>query len=501
MTENDLGDRHDDAAVLTLLRGVLDDVVRDATRPAPRWDEVERRLRDVRRRRRLRDAGRGAALAGVAAAVVLGAMVVPRPDAAPRPVTSASGTRGSLGGDAAWLAGLRDRVAAMPDSGPARDQKVLFAGDVGPYRVALVDVPAEPQEPPASTGSSGSVPSGSVSFPRTPAGVHTMAWFLGPAGAPPDRMQPKRGLCLGGSTACGTQFVPAHPPDVESLVLDAPDLDADAVPGAQRGDRAVVVVVPLRPTTVTLRGPATYARDGSVGRPAAVPVPESYGAYQAVITDGGRHWLRIGDGEPEGVWGDMLDAPHFSTDGVTPALHGAGTPPGYQVQGAIFAVQAVSGLPIRGSQRRLLWAGTVGDRRSGVVAVTAASGAHVVGVFRQLGSPADQGTWLTATAVLPAGPLEDVAVAWQVPRSRPQEDDDPEPSGRIAVLGPVGATSATFLDGHGRSLTSTTLTDGFGTATAPSTRSVRFTDSTGRALTTTTVRPLLGLFDDLTLDH
>jgi hypothetical protein len=122
-------------------------------------------------------------------------------------------------------------------------------------------------------------------------------------------------------------------------------------------------------------------------------------------------------------------------------------------------------------------------------------------VFRQLGSPADQGTWLTATAVLPAGPLEDVAVAWQVPRSRPQEDDDPEPSGRIAVLGPVGATSATFLDGHGRTLTSTTLTDGFGTATAPSTRSVRFTDATGRALTTTTVRPLLGLFDDLTLDH
>ena len=170
---------------------------------------------------------------------------------------------------------------------------------------------------------------------------------------------------------------------------------------------------------------------GPSSTPAGVALPESYGARQAVITAGGRHRLVIGGGVPQDVWPDALSAPDFPTEGVTPALHGAVTPPVNEVRGALHAVQMASGLPISGSQRRLLWAGTIGDRRHGVLAVTAAGGAHVVGVFRQLGAPADMGTRLTAGAVLPAGPLEDVAMAR--PNPRPQRSDDagiPSPAAR-----------------------------------------------------------------------
>jgi hypothetical protein len=219
-----------------------------------------------------------------------------------------------------------------------------------------------------------------------------------------------------------------------------------------------------------------------------------------VITTGGRHRLVVGSTPSEQVtaeiWPDLTDAPHFPVEDAAPSFNGGVTPPRHEVQGALLAVQHASGLAVNTSRRRLLWAGAFGGRRHGVLAVTAPSGAHVVGVFRQLGAPADLGTWLTAGAVLPAGPLEDVAVAWPNPVAEPTgEAGDPRPSGRIAALGPAGATSATFVDGDGRTLATTALTDGFGMATAPGTRSVRFGDPTGRVVTTVPVRPLLTLDD------
>jgi hypothetical protein len=359
---------------------------------------------------------------------------------------------------------------------------VLFAGDVGPYRLALVDAPE------GGSRDVGSAP----------------AWYFGAAGAPPDRMQPSRtnlGSCAVQPPGCAAAPIGTGSlPDAVSLVLDGRSLDADAVPGVRRGNRAVVVVVPLRPVNVTLEGPPRYAADGTVSHPRGTPLPESHGARQAVITTGGRHRLVVGNTPSEQVtaevWADLTDAPHFPVQDAAPSLHGGVMPPRHEVQGALLAVQNASGLAVNTSRRRLLWAGTFGGRRHGVLAVTAPGGAHVVGVFRQLGAPAEMGTWLTAGAVLPAGPLEDVAVAWHNPLpERTGEAGDPRPSGQIAAVGPAGATSATFVDADGRPLATTALTDGFGMATAPGTRSVRFADATGRVVTTVPVRPLLTLDD------
>jgi hypothetical protein len=168
----------------------------EATAPQPRADlaaVVERRHR-ARRRSQLR---LGAAGAVVVAAVAGGQALVPdgpsaepattvagAPDVRDLPASDAGPTRGSLAGDAGFVAAVRQlswsdpgaHAAAPPPAG----SQVLFAGDVPGGRWALVSrrltVPpplVDDDELERELGT------GSVA----------LAWFAGPPGAAPDQLR------------------------------------------------------------------------------------------------------------------------------------------------------------------------------------------------------------------------------------------------------------------------------------------------------------------------
>jgi hypothetical protein len=460
--------------VLTLLRDAMEE--RTAVPPpAPAWPRIERGLRRSRRRRQARTAGTvGAGLLAVAA---LGAGVqtnrLPYPSWATVPMPASGGssaladgrTRGSLAGDAAWVDGLRQAVARgevkrepggeswAPPS--ASDLDVIYAGDVGGYRLALVE---------------GDWRWGVISAPQ-------QVWFVGrPGDAPGD-------LVEGMNSA---------PEDVAVYVAQAGVRPADATPVL---GQAAVVVVSREPLDVSLRQPVEYRADGTA-RQETTSVPRTEdGVYQALVTRPGTFELVVPGRDVEHLTAfPVPDAADVPVTGALPPVHGSTVPPTDELHAEVaFALQAAN-LPVQGTPRRLMWAGEIGGDRYRVVGMTAPSGARVLAVLRHEFSGRNLATWVVSGAVLPQRPLEQAALAWPVPDGG--AGDQPVPSGQVALLGPVGATTAVLLNG-GQEIDRTPLSGGFAVAEAPSAESVRFIDASGRTLAQAPVGPLLGWTETL----
>ncbi len=117
--------------------------------------------------------------------------------------------------------------------------------------------------------------------------------------------------------------------------------------------------------------------------------------------------------------------------------------------------------------------------------MTAPSGAQLVRVEMTAPRPGQSDAfelWAVST-VLPAGPLTEAALAWEM-RDLGSVGDDP-PVRHIGVLGPVGATSAELIDGVKQS-PPVALTDRAGLLPPPGEGAkrvqVQFRDGTGRLL-------------------
>jgi hypothetical protein len=121
----------------------------------------------------------------------------------------------------------------------------------------------------------------------------------------------------------------------------------------------------------------------------------------------------------------------------------------------------------------------------------------VLTVLRHSRSGARLRTWVMSGAVLPEGTLERAALAWPLTAGDPAA---PRATGRVGVLGPVGAVTAVLLGGDGREVGRTSLEDGFGVSEAPSTESARFLDAEGRTVGEARAGPMLTWDQTLALE-
>jgi hypothetical protein len=230
-------------------------------------------LRQTARRRRRRRTGFVTAGVAVAAVVVavpvgLGSLRTDPPGVAaptaPAVDVLAGPTRGSLAGDQAFLDGLvQQGWGDVPADAPVADvgtRRVVFAGDVGTGRWALV-VGSNPA--PSTLPAEQQTDLGAMS-------AVTGVWFVGPAGAAPDQMQPvtyPRGLDPEqvqtlGDPLTGDVVVLAAPGDDVAL-SDRPDVRADGT--VTRAWRSAEVVDGLAVDRFQVAAPtSTYSRAGHV---------------------------------------------------------------------------------------------------------------------------------------------------------------------------------------------------------------------------------------------
>ncbi len=466
-------DRRPGEELHRLLRESLDERAQALTPTVPARDGIRAALGAVAARRRRRA---GLAAAGLAAAVALGTAVqvgVPwRTTTAPaerstphapddpafrRTALDTGVVRGSLAGDARWLADLRARVAADRDAAgglahppsPA-DVHVLYAADVADVRLALVEVPVVPVHEGADT-------------PR----MREHRWFSGPRGGSPDAMR----FAGSGQASSGAALHWSWP----------------------AGRDGVLVVVTAPGVQVSGAGTARIAADGRVTYPTRRLTPRSRGVHEERLRlDGDLRWVHVGK-QDDPNW--LLLAP----DGPpAPALEGAAAEPLYRelLAGAAGASAGGStpsaadtaqdvhqlanryGLDVAGLRGRVLWAGAIRGVRAVAVAVTVPSGAHIVGFSG------------SAPAVVPAGPIEDVALAWAVPidhSAGPWPRDllvlAPRGTARVELAEPGGRRSAVEVAGPG--VLAMPLDQDARTAAGAR---VTFVDAAGRTVATATVR-------------
>jgi hypothetical protein len=415
------------------LRATADDVA-----PAPH-DLADRVRQRARRQQRTR---LGVAAAGLAAALV----VVGVPVAASVVLSDRTGghtadgtvstlvdlpTRGSLSGDAEWLAGVRSLswapgdAAQLPAPGypdpPVGERRVAYAGDVPGARVALVlGVGAEP--------------------------VH--AWFTGPVGAAVDQMV---------LAAPPTRTTEGHP----LALMDAPDPAAD-------GPTFVVVAWPGDDARL-LTGRTVDADGTTTEHSERVPLTNGAGAIAA---PGPATWpleVQLWVDRNSGVAGSYNPQTTIADRALDVArpLPDVADPRGLRgvirdqdLRSAVETLSGYYGTPADELRLTLLAAGPVREGSPSSVALLGAtfpSGAttvaHVVvwpgedGVSSQVG----------LTEVAPAGTaLLDRVLA--VPSSVP---------GAIAltVSGPDTATVAEVVGADGTPIGRLSLTDGAGSTT------------------------------------
>ncbi|WP_088313839.1 hypothetical protein [Kineosporia sp. R_H_3] len=423
----------------------------------PPWDRVRGGMSGVRRRRRRRQALVGGVVALLA---VLGAV---RVDVGPlradrTAVTPPDGGRvrasaifpgptvGSLAGDRAFVEEVRRRVLAtgrfldepVAAATVAADVLVPFAGDVGDLRLVLVEV---------ELGTSA---------------TDTFLWFDAPRGAPAAE------IMAGDPLLTSAELV-------TSVWLPSPQGRA-----AEQGTGALVVLSALKGDVKVATG-LTWSADGTPTwdvrtvepaagqhRELAVPWRDPTVPPGLYTVPGDAGWITM---EPAGAGGP----PEVFLDGLEPALHGGRAATGFPVARAVGAAQMASGVVRDRSTRRLLWTGLDGKQPLSVVAVTVPSGAHVVTAVREIpetGSP-DGYTGSQVTVAVPAGPLDRVAVAFAL-----EESDPADGTTGVAVLGPVGATTATVTDEKG-GRTTERLVDGFASLRVRAPETVEFTDAAG----------------------
>jgi hypothetical protein len=527
----------EEAEFTRLLRSVMAD--RSADAPAvDGWSSVRDRLQKVRRRRRIQTAGRvGAGLLAVTTVITVvnyrvEAVPVPSKVTPARPSLFGEPVRGSLRSDRAWLADLRQAIAATPDittpndfgrpifAPPAADQvHVLFAGDLGGYRLALVTA----RWTQAAADRNGSV--SAASAPVGP-GIDLQRWFVGPKGAAADKLLPGSG----------------------TTVADSPGLAAQTIqPGSLPGStdemkrQGVAVAIVRGEADVRLAGPAEYNKAGvvSLARPSASLSAQEPGVYVAEIPHQGAHRLMI-DGVAPATSGfaelrdltpaerELLrgsraekqtqvissDVPDYSLQVSGPSVRmmspdsnvpkperGGLTPPKVVLQYAFERTILFSGLQVSDGEagRRLHFiAARPGYDKQGRVtewtvmtALTAPSGASFVAVNEVLTGGRGLAPYLTAWKVVPSGALDSFALAWP---NNGGAQDTVTPMGLITVLAPRTAVSAQALGPTGSLVGTVPVTRGLVGVDFDHRplSTVRFLDGAGQVVALTPVSPYAG---------
>lgn len=450
-----------DAAVVATLQHAADEI------PAliPPWDGVRTSLRRARRRRRLRLAGR--VTAGVlAASCVLGGVqtgVLPYPGWAPAVTLPGSGaqpsalsrlpTKGSLAADQGWLDALRAKVSRFDqDEGGGEwwkvtsvdDVRVLFAGDVGAYRAALVEAPVR-------------------------AGVlqsRMQLWYVGPRGASVSAVEPGQTSTAEDTNVVVLQQLPAG------------------------GDQTVptTIVVSATASTVEVAGPPTLTPEGRQLWPVHRLTAVEEGLWTDVptgsVTTGARA-VRVGTEPWQEVFAGStpldLEAAQRLLSAQPPAHPAGAQADPQEAAGSVeqlaarFATGSADGSA--GLSAQLLWHGSLGGWTVTGVVVTLPGGGRVLDLPQFEPTPRSDGgrNGTIAQVPLPAGRNGDLAVAVAMTAVGPNGDGDHPPMAGVGLIGPRAATRATVVDAAGH------------------TRPVQLTDGVGYLATTDAVR---AMFED-----
>ncbi|GAB6897573.1 hypothetical protein [Kineosporia succinea] len=482
--------RNTDDRLVREVKAVLDDVDQAlAARPAPTppWEDIQAFVRRSRERRRRR-------VALVAAAALLIGVVVTqvrvlqssdqgRPQPAAPSFEKWDTTRGSLKDDDGWLSDFRDFAASSDVAGPestgeplpepGRNVKVLFASDIGEYRVAVVTADWASNED------------------------TQIAEFIGVRGAAADALVPGDN----GATSLadsGSLYQGIVAPD---LLPEGTTVDPDSA--------AVYVLATGDVPTVQLQQPPTIAADGKVTQNTRI-LEFDGGAAQADISAGGHYAVVIPSVMRSG-------SEYAVQEGYQDFTAGAGVDPGRL---------PITADPVRGNQSRVAaiveqlalstWMAVrqptdtgewqlllaepggltaTGPKRVVVGVLTLPSGARVVGAGQVEADTSDDGSaglsWLDTARLLPAGDMGDVAIAWRAADSR------------TVAVGPAGTESVGWTTADGQKLSGPAV-DTLATIDHDDITSVRFLDGQGKELGVQTVlEPAAGIereFGEQTLE-
>jgi hypothetical protein len=417
----------------------LRDAVRSRTEDAPVPPVPWPALRRSRRRRTTRTVATAAVLATAAAgaAAVLGVPgQLPGPDAGP--VAPATGLpRGTLAGDAAWVTGML-RQAGRESMGTA--EQVRYADDVAGTRVALV-------------------------LHRNSATEQIAVWYVGPAGAAPERMDGVGGLAPDRVEAFVIPPTTADPKHSTVLALAAP------------GGRMSVWTnndVDAGGSQVTGVTPGVEERPGVYTARLAVPFPQV--DLRMTGLPGG-DWRAPVHGANGFVSNPprLTDAQWWARTAKDARAAGGSPPPGLSAQHVYDRLGLRS--DVAGS--RVLWVAP--DDGTAVLALRAPSGGWaVVATGPQ--------TLVEAVRLQPAAvPPGSLSLAWYDLRSA-SPDVGAAPTDDLRLLGPATATTARVTTSAGTP-TDVPLDRGTATAPLPDATRVTFLDATGRELTTLEVTP------------
>ena len=427
--------------------------------PSGTAERVIGRYRTRRRTQRVAAAAVAMVVLGVGGITGLGLSAAPTPGAPqlvanPTADVLAGPPRGNLADDDRLLAALLTAswtaLSAEADriyDPPAADRSVVFAGDVGGIRTALVAATVD--------------------------GQRVGAWFTGPRGAPAEQLhlaQPPGPL----ATATPLVRLNTAPSPSALVVISAPGdrvLLSDAVQVAADGslDRR------YRPLT-TVDGVAT----------ATVGTTTDYGVAASVRID--RHGTTIFRGAP------VTSSPPAPAPEPAPVSSPAGQPrpPAALVEQFAADLARATGLDPATLRLRALWSGSVpgADGRNvpaAVLAATYPSGAVAIAggwVAPDAESTRPAATWCTFAfhqAGTDAG-RQPLAMRCTVPGATAAR-------ATLVLLPPADAAAVDLLDGAGTRIRGTELTGPTVLPAAGSERRARFLDRDGRPLATVAVSP------------
>jgi DNA-directed RNA polymerase specialized sigma24 family protein len=358
--------------------------------------------------------------------------------------------RGSLAGDAAFLAAVRQVGWGAQEAPPPQERDVVYAGDTPDGRVALVV--------------------GTVL--EDVRGV----WLTGPVGAPPETLRPHVPAGLGRNRPLSLVL---GGPGPATLVVVAGRTDRVEVSDRlQTGPRGTVsrsyqpveavggvAVVPVR---TTARGTATSVRvlrDGTV------------------VDRSGVDWLPPTGPAAAGTAPAELPDP-------APLRPTADPPDDRLVATALVRLAIPLAVEPQQLAPRLLWSGRLPGTPAGSVAVVLAhspGGALVVGTYA--GGP---GGAVTCGVSTPPGTADVdglmVARTCDVPTSG---SADPRDARWLLITAPGAAASAEVLDARAGTLATVPLAGGGGLVPLPDgARTVRTADAAGEVLTEVPVAPM-----------
>ncbi|GLY30102.1 hypothetical protein [Kineosporia sp. NBRC 101731] len=466
--------RNTDDRLVTEVKAVFDEVDRAlAAQPdqTPPWENIQafvKRSRNRRRRRVALVAG-AAAMAVVTLFVLQGKLFQVSNQGQPQPAAPSfeewDKTQGSLRDDDDWLSDLREFAAysdvASPDATgeplqtPGKNVKVLFASDIGEYRVAVVTADWESND-----------------------GTQ-MAEFVGPRGAAAEDMEPGEG---GGSIEemGSLQQGLVYP----EMLPDGSDVDPNsaAVYVLATGDVPTVQV--QRPPTIDAQGKVTQHTsllefDGG----AATAAFDQTGHYAVVIPSilrSGEEYA-LSDGYQDFTIGsvDAVDAPPVNVESVRGDQSRVAEIVNTM---ALYTWYAVRQTPDQGEWQLLLaepgGLTATGPNRVVVGVLTLPGGARVVSAGQVEADTSNDGSaglsWLDTARILPAGDPDDVSIAWRLGEGGAKAK-------RTAAVGPAGTESVEWSTKNGGTIEGQAV-DTLATIDRTDITSVRFLDGQGQEL-------------------